>query len=126
MKRVLDWAKVLSLLTQIGWVLWYCVQSSSLAWIYNAARTDMIHTLGSSRGILFINPGLSTGLIALILGLTLCALGVLSADKVESGNTNASVSALSNWLSLSAGACAVLGILYFLIVVVTSTGKFPH
>jgi len=126
LKQVLDWAKVLSLLTQIGWVLWYCVQSTSLAWVYNAARTEMTHTLGSSRGILYISPGLSTGLIALILGLTLCALGVLSADKIEPINTNASVSPLSNRLSLGAGACAVLGILYFLIVVVTSTGKFPH
>ena len=48
LKQVLDWAKILSLLAQIGWVLWYCVQSTQLAWIYNAARTEMIHTVAKT------------------------------------------------------------------------------
>src|SRR5581483_708907 len=125
LKQVLDWAKILSLLAQIGWVLWYCVQSTQLAWIYNAARTEMIHTLGTSQGILYISPGLSTGLIALILGLILCSLGVFAGDKAEPVNPYATASTLSSRSRLTAGACAFIGIVYFLVVVVTSTGKFP-
>ena len=30
LKQVLDWAKILTLLLQIGWVLWFCVQSTQL------------------------------------------------------------------------------------------------
>jgi hypothetical protein len=126
LKQVLDWVKILSLLTQIGWVLWYCVQSTSLGWIYNAARTEMVRTLGTSRGILYISPGLSTGLIALILGLILCSLGVFSGDKAESVNVNATTSTWSSRFNLTAGACAAIGIIYFMVAVVTSTGKFPH
>lgn len=126
LKQVLDWAKILSLLLQIGWVLWYCVQSTQLAWIYNAARTEMIRTLGTSQGILYISPGLSTGLIALVLGLILCSLGVFSGNKAEPISTNAPTSTLSTRFRLTAEVCAVLGIVYFIFAVVTSTGKFPH
>ena len=126
LKQVLDLAKILILLLQIGWVLWFCVQSTQLAWIYNAARTEMIRTLGTSQGILYINPGLSTGLIALILGLILCSLGVFSGDKAEPINANAPTSTLFSWFRLTAEVCAVIGIVFFIFVVVTSTGKFPH
>lgn len=126
LKQVLDLAKILILLLQIGWILWYCVQSTQLAWIYNAARTEMIRTLGTSQGILYINPGLSTGLVALILGLILCSLGVFSGDKAEPINALAPTSTLSRRFRLSAEVCAVIGIVYFIFAVITSTGKFPH
>ena len=126
LKKVLDFAKILTLLLQIGWVLWYCVQSTQLAWIYTAARTEMIRTLGTSQGILYISPGLSTGLIALILGLILCSLGVFSGDKDQPINANTPTSTLSNRFRLTAEICAVIGIVYFIFAVVTSTGKFPH
>ncbi len=126
LKKVLDWAKILTLLLEIGWVLWYCVQSTQLAWIYNVARTQMIHTLGSSQGILYIDARISTGLIALILGLILCSLGVFSGDKAEPINANASTSTLSSRFRLTAEVCAVIGIVFFIFAVVTSTGKFPH
>ena len=126
LKLVLNLAKVLTLLLQIGWVLWYCVQSTQLTWIYDAARTGMIQTLGTSQGILYISPGLSTGLISLILGLILCSLGVFSGDKAEPINANGPASTLSNRVRLSAEVCATIGIIYFIFAVVTSTGKFPH
>ncbi len=126
LKKVLDFVKILLLLTQVGWVLWYCVQTTSLAWIDNVARTEMIRFLGTSNGILFIQPGLSTGLICLALGLILSALGVFSGDKVAPVNAYTTDSTWSNRFRLTAGACAVIGVLFFIIMVVTSTGRFPH
>ena len=87
---------------------------------------QLLTTLGTSQGILYISPGLSTGLIALILGLILCSLGVFAGDKAEPVNPYATASTLSSRSRLTAGACAFIGIVYFLVVVVTSTGKFPH
>jgi hypothetical protein len=127
LKRGLDLAKILTLLLQIGWVLWYCVQSTQLGWIYNAARTGIVHALGgTSQGILYISPGLSTGLMALILGLILCSLGVFSGNKDESINANVPTAALPDRFRLTAEVCATIGIVYFIFAVVTSTGKFPH
>lgn len=126
LKWVLNLVKILTLLFQVGWVLWYCVQTTSLAWIDNVARTEMVRFLGTSNGILFIQPGLSTGLIFLALGLILNALGVFSGDKAEPINVSTTASTWSNRLRLTAGVCAVIGILFFIITVVTSTGRFPH
>ncbi len=125
-KKVLDGVKVLALLTQVGGVLWYCVQTTSIAWIDNVARTEIIRFLGTSNGLLFIQPGLSTGLICLALGLILSSLGVFSGDKAAPISVDTAVSTQSSWLRLTAGVCAVIGILFFIITVVTSTGKFPH
>ena len=112
-KNIIDGVKVLGLIGQVGFFLWYSIQATSRAWVTNTATTLMVHDLGSNNGLLHMTTGMSVGLISLALGLLLSSIGVMTGDKAQDNSYNPSK--WSGIASLTATACLVIGLVYFFI-----------
>lgn len=112
-KKIIDGAKVLGLIGQVAYFLWYSIQATSRAWVTNTATVLMVRDLGSSNGLLHMTVGISVGLISLALGLLLSSIGVLTGDKAQDNSYNPSK--WSGIASLTATACLVIGLVYFFI-----------